>query len=214
MCVAKIVWHIFATSILPQLCEAGEEGRTSLNNGCQRSVTQLLCHQSSQFLATRVKLSGWTGTIFFLFCIDSCYKLSWHWFKGACYPPKRMHSFEGRAQHFLGVYWIFISNPKENLLGFTDLSVSLAIPSRGGNAAVMLRPQARRALRNIVDVSSSFSFPRKSDCFTWEDHLLYHVLFWWKVGWHCSSKVCTGSASIRKYLTGQFVYCTKISITA
>ena len=49
MCVAKIVWHIFATSILPQLCQAGEEGRKSLNKA------KMICHGWQSLCHTMVQ---------------------------------------------------------------------------------------------------------------------------------------------------------------
>ena len=54
---------------------------------------------------------------------------------------------------------------KKNLLGVVDLSVTLAIPPKGGTALVMPIPQTMRATNNIVGGSSSYSFPRKSDFF-------------------------------------------------
>ena len=45
----------------------------------------------------------------------------------------------------------------------------------------MTRPQAMRAMRNIVDVCSSLLFRRESDFFTWKDPLLYYVLLWQQV---------------------------------
>ena len=54
---------------------------------------------------------------------------------------------------------------KKNLLGVVDLSVTLAIPPKGGTALVMPRPQTMRATNNIVGGSSSFQYPRKSDFF-------------------------------------------------
>ena len=59
------------------------------------------------------------------------------------------------------MYFIYLLNLPSDL----SVTVALAIPSKGGNAEVIPRQQAMRATRNIVDVSSSFSFPRKSDFF-------------------------------------------------
>ena len=50
ICVAKLVWRIFAASILLQLCQAGKKGRKYLNKG-GKDVSQ-------SYFATNISFFG------------------------------------------------------------------------------------------------------------------------------------------------------------
>ena len=62
ICVTNLVWHIFAASILLQLCQAGEKGRKSLNKGGKDASQSYFATNNSFFWASRGHISGWMGS--------------------------------------------------------------------------------------------------------------------------------------------------------
>ena len=58
-CEAKLVWHIFAASILLQLSQAGEKGRKYLNKGGKDASQSYFATNISCFWASRGHISEW-----------------------------------------------------------------------------------------------------------------------------------------------------------